>query len=98
MSNSTGYYSDGVYYHYVKGHLGNICAVVNSAADTLVQSTIYYPSGVPMVDSRCSISDIYNALNADVYSLEALEHFFVQEGIDNNIIHYAYDTYHGWEN
>lgn len=40
-----------VYYHYVKDHLGNICAVVNSTADTLVQSTIYYPSGVPMAQN-----------------------------------------------
>ena len=51
MSNSTGYYSDGVYYHYIRDHMGNICAVVNSAADTPVQSTIYYPSGVPMAQN-----------------------------------------------
>ena len=49
--NSIGYYTDSVYYHYIKDHLGNICAVVNSAADTLVQSTIYYPSGVPMAQN-----------------------------------------------
>lgn len=49
--NSTGYYSDSVYYHYIKDHIGNVCAVVNSAADTLVQSTIYYPTGVPMAQS-----------------------------------------------
>lgn len=49
--NSTGYYSDCVYYHYIRDHIGNVCAVVNSAADTLVQSTIYYPSGVPMAQN-----------------------------------------------
>ena len=25
--NSIGYYSDSTYYHYIKDHLGNICAV-----------------------------------------------------------------------
>ena len=35
----------------IKDHIGNICAVVNSVADTLVQSTIYYPSGVPMAQN-----------------------------------------------
>ena len=50
--NSIGYYSDSTYYHYIKDHLGNICAVVNSAADTVVQSTLYYASGVPMAQSR----------------------------------------------
>lgn len=46
--NAIGYYSGGAYYHYIKDHLGNICAVINSTADTLVQSTAYYASGVPM--------------------------------------------------
>ena len=40
-----------VHYHYIKDHIGNVCAVVNSEADTLVQSTIYYPSGVPMAQN-----------------------------------------------
>ena len=44
--NTTGYYAGGTYYHYIKDHVGNINAVVNSVADTLVQSTIYYASGV----------------------------------------------------
>lgn len=35
----------------VKDHLGNICAVVHSTADTLIQGTIYYASGVPMAYS-----------------------------------------------
>ena len=51
IHNTIGYYSDGVYYHYIKDHLGNVCAVVNSEADTLIQSTIYYASGVPMAYS-----------------------------------------------
>ena len=49
--NAVGYYSDSTYFHYVKDHLGNICAVVNSVADTVVQGTVYYASGVPMVQS-----------------------------------------------
>ena len=49
--NSIGYYSDSTYYHYIKDHLGNVCAVINSVADTLVQSTLYYASGVPMAFS-----------------------------------------------
>ena len=48
IHNSTGYYADSTYYHYIKDHLGNICAVVNSIADTADQSTLYYASGVPM--------------------------------------------------
>ena len=52
IHNSIGYNADGIYYHYIKDHLGNICAVVNSSADTVVQSTLYYASGVPMAQSR----------------------------------------------
>lgn len=48
IHNSIGYYTDSTYYHYVKDHLGNVCAVVNSVADTAVQATLYYASGVPM--------------------------------------------------
>ena len=51
IHNAIGYYADSTYYHYIKDHLGNICAVVHSAADTLVQNTMYYASGVPMSQS-----------------------------------------------
>ena len=51
IHNATGYYTDSIYYHYIKDHLGNICAVVHSMADTLIQSTIYYASGVPMAQN-----------------------------------------------
>ena len=46
--NTIGYYFDSAYY---KDHLGNICAVVNASADTVVQRTMYYASGVPMAQS-----------------------------------------------
>ena len=59
--NTTGYYADGAYYHYIKDHVGNINAVVNSVADTLVQSTIYYASGVPMVESKGIPYQYYNS-------------------------------------
>jgi len=59
--NTTGYYAGGVYYHYIKDHVGNINAVVNSVADTSVQSTIYYASGVPMVESKGIPYQYYNA-------------------------------------
>lgn len=59
--NSIGYNADGIYYHYIKDHIGNINAVVNSAADTLVQATIYYASGVPMVESHDIPPTHYNA-------------------------------------
>ena len=49
--NTIGYNSDNIYYHYIKDHLGNICAVVNSMQDTAVQSTLYYASGVPIARS-----------------------------------------------
>ena len=51
IHNSTGYKADGLYYHNIKDHLGNICAVIDSEADTLIQSTIYYASGVPMAEN-----------------------------------------------
>ena len=51
IHNAIGYYSDSTYYHFIKDHLGNVCAVVNSAADTAIQSTLYYASGVPMAQS-----------------------------------------------
>ena len=49
--NSAGCYTDGAYYYNHNDHLGNICAVVNATADTLVQKTLYYASGVPMAQS-----------------------------------------------
>ena len=49
--NSIGYNIDNTYYHYIKDHIGNICAVVNSMQDTAVQSTLYYASGVPLAQS-----------------------------------------------
>ena len=64
--NSTGYYDSktNAYYHYIKDHIGNVCAVVNSAVDTTIQSTIYYPSGVPMAKSlgRNVSASQYNAM------------------------------------
>ena len=48
VRNAIGYNEDGVYYHYIKNHLGSNCAVVRSESNETVQSTIYYPSGVPM--------------------------------------------------
>ena len=49
--NTIGYYSNSTYYHYIKDHLGNICAVVNSTRDSVIQRTLYYASGVPMAQS-----------------------------------------------
>ena len=49
--NAIGYYTDSTYYHYIKDHLGNICAVIHSTADSVVQNTKYYASGVPMAES-----------------------------------------------
>ncbi len=51
IHNSIGYNADGIYYHYIKDHLGNICAVVNSETNTPVQRTTYYASGVPMAEN-----------------------------------------------
>ena len=48
IHNSTGYNKDGIYYHFVKDHLGSNCVVVKSATGEVVQSTAYYASGVPM--------------------------------------------------
>lgn len=51
IHNSIGYHADTLYFHYIQDHLGNICAVVDSKADTLIQSIIYYASGVPMAQN-----------------------------------------------
>ena len=50
--NSIGYWADSTYFYAVKDHLGNVCAVVNSERDSVVQRTMYYASGVPMAQSR----------------------------------------------
>ena len=51
IHNAIGYYTNNAYYHYIKDHLGSVCAVVHSTADTLIQGTIYYASGIPMAYS-----------------------------------------------
>ena len=51
IHNPIGYRKDGVYYHYVKDHLGSICAVVESETGEKVQGVTYYASGVPMYQS-----------------------------------------------
>ena len=51
IHNSIGYNADGIYYHYIKDHLRNICAVVRSSDNTPVQRTTYYASGVPMAEN-----------------------------------------------
>lgn len=48
-------------------------------------------------DADCSITDIYNALNADVTSLETLKTSLCLQGIDEGIILNAYDRYNYWE-
>ena len=64
--NSIGYYDSktNAYYHYIKDHIGNVCAVVNSEADTAIQSTIYFASGVPMMESKGIPYRYYNAYGA----------------------------------
>lgn len=48
-------------------------------------------------DTHCSITDIYNALNPDVYSLTTLENSLQNQGISTSIIEQAYYTYHEWD-
>ena len=47
-------------------------------------------------DSQCSISDIYNALNPDVYSLSTLSTSLQHQGISETIINQAYNRYGEW--
>lgn len=49
--NPEGYVSGNSYYYYHKDHLGNNCAVWNAGTNTVVQSMLYYPSGLPMAVS-----------------------------------------------
>ena len=44
-----GYYENGNYYFYINDHLGNNRIVANAAA-SVVQSTQYYPFGMPFAD------------------------------------------------
>lgn len=48
--NATGFSRGSTYYHYIKNHLGSICAVVSDKGD-VVQSTMYLASGVPAEES-----------------------------------------------
>ena len=43
------------YYH--RDHLGNTCAVWNATADSVVQRTLYYASGMPMAGSTGQPND-----------------------------------------
>ncbi|MFV0312259.1 MAG: DUF6443 domain-containing protein [Dysgonomonas sp.] len=45
-----GYYEGGNYYFYINDHLGNNRIVANAAA-SVVQSTQYYPFGMPFADA-----------------------------------------------
>jgi len=45
-----GYYEGGSYYFYITDHLGNNRIVANAAA-SVVQSTQYYPFGMPFADA-----------------------------------------------
>ena len=58
--NTTGYYTDGRYYHYVKNHLGSICLVLDSEADSIVQSTYYSASGIPFSNNLDEQPYLYN--------------------------------------
>jgi RHS repeat-associated protein len=60
LFNPTGYYTDGRYFHYVKNHLGSICLVLDSEADSIVQSTYYMASGVPFCDNLDEQPYLYN--------------------------------------
>lgn len=48
-------------------------------------------------DSHCSITDIYNALNPNVNSLETLRASLHNQGIGYEIIDQAYEAFHSWE-
>lgn len=58
----------------------------------------YHPGILAKIheDSGCSITDIYNALHSDVFSLDILQYSLQNEGINNNIIVSAYDLYNYW--
>lgn len=58
--NTTGYYIDGRYFHYVKNHLGSICLVLDSEADSIVQSTYYSASGIPFSTNLDEQPYLYN--------------------------------------
>lgn len=62
IHNAIGFCKNGIYHHLLKDHLGNVCAVVQSETDEVVQSTLYYASGVPtpLSENRGEQPYLYN--------------------------------------
>ena len=48
-------------------------------------------------DSHFTFGDMYRSLNVDVYTLDALQHSFIQHGADPNIINQLFKDKGGWK-
>lgn len=90
---NTKTYKESSYYAHDPSNFGNFLW-----GRAMASMGIYYHEAVIGSHIHNLVYSIVNNHTIEFDSLEALEHFLVQEGIDNDIIHYAYDTYHGWEN
>jgi RHS repeat-associated protein len=60
-----GYYENGNYYFYINDHLGNNRIVANAAA-SVVQSTQYYPFGMPFADATGASVQPYKYNNKEL--------------------------------
>lgn len=66
-----GYYESGNYYFYINDHLGNNRIVANAAA-SVVQSTQYYPFGMPFADATGQNIQPYKYNNKELDSRNGL--------------------------
>ena len=76
IQTSEGYYQAGVYYYYLKDHLGNTRAVINSSG-TMIEKSHYYPFGMRFYQANSSninaIAFRYNGKEYD--SMNGLNHY-----------------------
>ena len=68
-----GYYQGGVYYYYLKDHLGSNRVVINSSG-TVVESSSYYPSGMRFGESVASGGSVqpYRHAGKEMQSMHGL--------------------------
>ena len=62
-------------YYYYKDHLENICSVKDMTADSVVQRTFYYPSGVPMAISEGQSAQPYKYNGKEYVEMYGLDEY-----------------------
>lgn len=72
-----GYYESGIYYFYIKDHLGNNRIVSNQTSD-VVQSTQYYPFGMAFADATSSTIQPYKYSGKELDVMHGLNQYDVE--------------------